>query len=71
MSPTKAVELTSKNLHSALIHQLLGFLEITKDVKEPKRSEEIAQMAFLISKEVYDQAREALQPQRTDKGPSL
>lgn len=61
MKPTEAVELTSKDLHSSLIRQLLGNLNLTKDLPKSQRESEIAQYAFLIAKEVYGQAREAKQ----------
>lgn len=60
MTPSKAIELTSKSLHSTLIKELLVSLELSKDLPEEQRAKEIASYAFLIAKEVYGQAREEL-----------
>ncbi len=58
MTIKEALEITPKSLHTSLIQQLLGCLELTKSVEEPMRSEQIAQTAHLIAKEIYGQARE-------------
>lgn len=61
MTPTEAVDLTSKSLHSNLLKGLLGYLNLIKDLPEEKRNAEIAQQAYLIAKEIYVQAREEKQ----------
>ncbi len=61
MTPQEAVDHTPKELHSALIRQLLGCLDLTKDLPTNQRHEEVAQTAFLIAKEIYGQARETKQ----------
>jgi hypothetical protein len=58
MTAKEAIELTPKALHSSLLSQLLGCIELSSKVEEPKRSEQVAEMAHLIAKEVYGQARE-------------
>jgi hypothetical protein len=60
MKPSKAIELTSKELHSRLLENLLVSIDQNHTLKEPERSLAIASSAHLLAKEIYGQAREKL-----------
>jgi len=60
MKPSKAIELTSKELHSSLLSNLLVSIEQNQNLPEPERSVAIASNAHLVAKEIYSQAREIL-----------
>jgi|688.fasta_scaffold1049889_1 hypothetical protein len=60
MKPSKAIELTSKELHSNLLSNLLVSIEQNQGLPEPERSVVIASTAHLVAKEIYGQAREIL-----------